>query len=110
MANKHRGEIAINVSGVRYKLRLTTNSICELEDLGGRPIGDILDELSNVENVRMSTLRQFFWALMLDDNPDAELKDAGALIDGLKGRHTEVLAEAVHSAFPDAQEGDNAGE
>ena len=104
MANKHRGEIAVDLNGEPVKLRLTVNSICELEELDGRSITEILEAVSQ-PNVKMLLLRKFFWALMLDDNPDATLEDAGKIVTALQGRHTEILADAVAMAFPEAQEG-----
>lgn len=109
MANKLRGEIKAELDGQEIILRLTTNAICEIEDADGRPINEIMTEISDIETMRMGTVRRMFWGMMLDAKPDATIQDAGALIDALRGRHTEVLHDAVKAAFPAANRGDASG-
>jgi hypothetical protein len=105
MANKVRGEIAADFEGGKINLILSTNAICELEDAANRPITALLDEVGDPARVRMKTVRLLFWALMLDERPDATVADAGRLIDGLRGNHDRIMTDAILAAFPDAQEG-----
>lgn len=109
MANKVRGEIAADFDGGKINLILSTNAICELEDAADRGITDLLDEIGDPARVRMKTVRLFFWALMLDERPDATVADASKLIDGLRGSHDRVMTDAILAAFPAAQEGGEPG-
>ena len=102
MANKARGQISADLDGKKMSLALSTNSICELEDAAGKPVTAILDELNDPKGVRMKTVRLMFWALMLEEKPDATLADAGALIDGLRGKHDKIMTDAILAAFPEA--------
>lgn len=106
MANKVRGQIPAEFQGKRINLILSTNSICELEDAAGLAIDEFLERFQpeSKRKVRMKDLRLMFWALMLDEMPKATLKDAGALIDELRGDHNRIMAEAVAAAFPDPGE------
>lgn len=106
MANKQRGQIAATFKGESINLVLSTNSICELEDAADQPIDEFLEKLQPGAKVRMRDLRLMFWALMLDERPAATIKDAGALIDGLRGDHDRIMTQAIMAAFPDAPEGD----
>jgi hypothetical protein len=106
MANKQRGQIAATFKGESINLVLSTNSICELEDAADQPIDEFLDKFQPGAKVRMRDLRLMFWALMLDERPAATIKDAGALIDGLRGDHDRIMTQAIMAAFPDAPEGD----
>lgn len=105
MANKVRGQIAADFDGGKINLLLSTNAICELEEAANRPIGEILDEVGDPKRVRLRTVRLVFWAMMLDEKPDATPADAGRLIDGLRGSHDRVMTDAILAAFPDAVEG-----
>ena len=107
MANKVRGQIKADFNGQPIGLILTTNALCSLEEADGRPINDILEEIGT--NPRMGTVRRMFWAMMLQGRPEATIADAGALIDGLAGQHTQIISDAVSSAFPDAPKGGEPG-
>ena len=109
MANKVRGQIPADFEGEKINLILSTNSICELEDAADLAIDVFIEKFQTGGNVRMKDLRLMFWALMLDERPDATIKDAGKLIDGLRGDHDRIMSEAVLAAFPDAQESGEPG-
>lgn len=106
MANKVRGQIAADFEGGKINLLLSTNAICELEDAADRSINELLDELNVPNRARMKTVRLLFWAMMLDEKPDATIQDAGRLIDGVRGDHDRILTDAILAAFPDAAEGE----
>lgn len=109
MANKVRGQIPADFEGEKINLILSTNAICELEDAADLAIDVFLEKFQPGGNVHMKDLRLMFWALMLDERPDATIKDAGRLIDELRGDHERIMNEAVLAAFPDAQEGGEPG-
>ncbi len=109
MANKVRGQIAAKFQGKKINLILSTNSICELEDEAGLPVDQFLEKFMPPQKPRMKDLRLMFWALMLDERPDATISDAGKLIDELRGDHDAIMTQAILAAFPDAAKDDAPG-
>lgn len=90
MANKHRGEIAIQLDKKR-KLRFNVNALAELED----QLGYSLTKL-DAENMGIKTLIKMFWAAMLHELPELTLKEAAELMD-----HStlDVIADKVKEAL-----------
>lgn len=101
MANKKRGEIAADFDGKKIKLILSTDAICQLEDAADLPIVDFLEKLDPENKPRMGAIRLMIWAMMLDARPEATLKDASRLIDGMAGRHQQIMSDAITAAFPE---------
>lgn len=107
MANNVRGQIAADFNGGKINLQLHVNSICELEDAADRPITEILEEFDEGKKPRMKTVRLLFWAMMLEEKPDATLQDAGQLIQDMRGNHDEIMTAAIVAAFPEASAEDD---
>jgi len=63
MANPEKGEVGIVVGGKSYILRPAFNSVCELEDLVGKPHTVIEAE---IKSGRLSGLRAVVWCLLHD--------------------------------------------
>jgi len=112
MANPHRGEVDLVVgegaSAVAYVLRLSYNSIAEIETILARPFPQIAAELSRVSDVSFGTWRALFWGALREHHPKLSLLDAGELM----GKITlpvvvERIGEALKLAFPEP-EGDAA--
>lgn len=84
MANRERGELRLVAPHGVYRLRLVVESCCQLEDLAGRDLMDIVD---GANAGRVTDLRWLFWAGLQDAHaaafPDPE--SAGAMADGLGG-------------------------
>ena len=95
MSNKHR-YITIELDKPR-RLRLDTNALCELEDVLGKPINEILRE--GAKGLR--TVRAFLWAGLLHEDPELTLKEAGDLIklDDNLVYVQEKVTEAINCAF-----------
>lgn len=110
MANNVRGQIAAKFNGETINLQLHVNSICELEDAADRPIIEILEEFDDGKKPRMKTVRLLFWAMMLEEKPDATLKDAGQLIQDMRGNHDAIMHDAIMAAFPEPSGEDAAPE
>ena len=75
MANEYKGEYP--VEGTPYVFRFTYNSLCELEskvDL------NLLQVLLRMQNPRLSDIRLFCWAGLMDSIPDLTLEQAGDII------------------------------
>ena len=110
MANIHRGQISAKFNGGTINLQLHVNSICELEDAADRPITEILEDFDVGKKPRMKTVRLLFWAMMLEAKPDATIKDAGQLIQDMRGNHDQIMTDAIMAAFPEPSGEDPAPE
>lgn len=110
MANPHKGEVEFEAVGKTYKLRYSTNAICELEDKLDRSFTsiarDIVDAAKQPEKVRFGTLRAIFWAGLQDCHPDLSVKDAGDLMVEVGGvaEAMQLISEAFVLAFPAQEE------
>lgn len=81
-ANKERGELALNIEGQSYTLKLTTNAVCEMETLSGRTFDQVM---LRIQHGSMSDIRLFFWAALQSHHPKVTLVDVGDLIDAAGG-------------------------
>ena len=53
MANKKRGEVAVEIGGESRILRLDFNALCLLEEISGKPATEVFSE----KNVGLKTIR-----------------------------------------------------
>ncbi|NQZ76473.1 MAG: hypothetical protein HRT61_10245 [Ekhidna sp.] len=124
MANKQKGEVALNALGRDLTLKFSTNALCELEDLTDRSAIEIFQSMEN-GNVKISTMRNIIYAGLMHnkglfDKIDNGLSDAeyeirlirilskvGKIIDEVGFSNiAEKVGEAVSLAFPDAEDGE----
>lgn len=103
MANKHKGEVSLQVGSETYTMRLSINAMCNLEDSLKRPIDDIISDLSQ-GNVNMSTLRAIAHATLTDTHKDITLEAVGEIMSEV-GVETVVakLTESLRASFPEAK-------
>lgn len=123
MANAHKGEVEFTADGKAYFLRFSTNAVCELEEVTGLGANAISRELgawgppvdgkgkpkaetaeqatARLDRVRVTLVRQVFWASLRDRHPDVTIKEAGDLMAEIGGM-TEAL-ELLNQAFVRAQ-------
>lgn len=104
MANKKRGETDIEFEGERLTLKLTTNSICDLEEATGLGVIKVMAKLQSGVEMQVRDIRIILWALMLDAKPDATLEEAGRAADAFKGGLKGVIAfvrDASLASFED---------
>lgn len=103
MKNPVRGEIEVEFGERKVTLKLTANAMCMLEEETDRPLGQILADFENLvkhpEKVKIADLRVIFWATMLEDWPEATVKDAGDLMTSLDGGWMPVLANLMRAGF-----------
>ncbi|MEQ3678967.1 hypothetical protein [Pseudophaeobacter sp.] len=129
MTNEVRGQIPAVFDGGRINLVLSTGAMCSLEaeekrrawaevrEFGKPPdlvkprkLAKIIEDLGGEPTeISMSDVCMVFWAMMLEERPDATLADAQRLIDGLRGNHDQIMSDAILAAFPDPKEGAEPG-
>lgn len=108
MANPHKGEVDLDIDGATYKVSLSLNAMCELEDAFGRPLLAVISDLQAAQadptKMRISTIRTLVWGALQDHHHDVDIKEAGRLA-GRAGLAAIMGAvqEAVFLAFPDAK-------
>lgn len=104
MANPNRGEVALKVGDLEYKLSFSINAICELEDAMDMPVAQIADRLNDTENIRMSLIRTVVWAALRDHHDDVSVKEAGHIASTVGVPAVmEAIGKAFMLAFPEAQ-------
>lgn len=108
MANRERGEYALEVDGKTWTFCLDLNGLTELEALfstEAREVG-FVEIIGKAEKGHAKYIRAVFWAALLKYQPDITLADAGNVIQDLgglfSGKLQEVLVQATGGAKPDA--------
>ena len=105
MANPIRGEVELKAGEKTYQLRLSINSIVEIETLLDRGIGQIIESL-DPDRVRVGTLRALLWGALRENHPTISIFDAGDLISQIGAAVAgEKIGEALKAAFPPAEPG-----
>jgi hypothetical protein len=80
MANKQKGEVDLRVGGKVYTLRYSTNALCVLEDAFDDTVQNIAKRFDADGDVRMSDVRRFFHAGLIDNQPEIDISGAGLII------------------------------
>lgn len=107
MANPHLGEVPIDIDGETYKISLSLNAMCELEEAFGKPLLEVIGDLEAAQDdpkkLKVTTIRMLVWGALQDNHPDITLKKAG-LLAGRAGLPVvmEKVVRAIHLAFPQA--------
>lgn len=97
MANKQKGEVDLRVGGKVYTLRYSTNALCVLEAAFDDDVQSIAKRFEGVEKgVRMSDVRHFFHAALIDNHPEIGLAEAGLIISDAG---IDVAMSAASDAF-----------
>lgn len=110
MANPHLGEVPLEVDGETYKISLSLNAMCELEDAFERPllavVADLEEAQADPKKLEVKTLRTLVWGALQDHHPDIDLRQAG-LLAGRAGLPVIMgkIVEAIKLAFPQAKGG-----
>lgn len=76
MANRERGEVSVSVGDRRFTLRPSFNALCNLEEITGK---DIEQMLAMIDRGFISGVRAVVWTLLQDKHGDEikTLEDAG---------------------------------
>jgi len=106
MANRERGEVGLTVGAQTYRLKLTINAMCEIEDALSTPDQRVsftafLERLSE-NSVR--DMRLVLWGALREYHPEVTLEGAGTLIQQLGGlvEFTQQLVKLTAATEPDA--------
>lgn len=96
MANPERGEVGVMVGGKPYTLRPTFDALCELEELVGKSVDDVLQ---SIQQGRLSGLRAVVWCFLQDQHSQEikTLKDASQWIERAGG--VDNVLDLVHRAL-----------
>lgn len=104
MANKHKGEVALQVGDATYTMRLSVNALCHLEEATGKPVNQVMAELQNGADIKLGTLRQIVQASLVDQHNEVDLNKAGDIMEEAGvAIVVDKLTEALLAAFPEAK-------
>ncbi|MHA6641349.1 GTA-gp10 family protein [Mesorhizobium sp. A623] len=105
MANPNRGQVALTVGDLEYKLSFSVNAICELETELDKSVSEIIASIQDPKQLRLSSVRALVWAALRDHHEEITIKEAG-LIATAAGIQVvvEKIGHAFKLAFPDAPE------
>ncbi len=97
--------VELKAGGKVYRLRLTTNSICRLEERAGTGIFELVDRASDPKRISVRDIRLLFWAALLSEH-DLTEEEAGALMDSVGwSAVNDAIARTVVAAQPMLAEG-----
>jgi hypothetical protein len=107
MANRERGEVALEVDGRTYTFCLDLNALTELEALFSTPDREVsfVEVVGKAEQGHAKYIRGVFWAALKRHHPDITLMEAADVIQGLGGifggQLQALLSQATGGAKPD---------
>ena len=94
--NPVRGETALVVGEVTYRLKLTAGAICEAEAEGKRAFLEMMAQAHWFSHARL-----MLWAAMREFHPGVDKKMAAEIIDKVGiNKVVETVLEAFAAAFP----------
>lgn len=97
------GEVALEIGGQTYTLKLTVNAMVELQDVTGQ---SFQDTLARVNGGDVKAIRDFVWASLRKHHKALTQEQVGDLIDEAGGifGFAEQLGTLAQSATPDAED------
>lgn len=107
MANRFKGECALEVGEKTYTLRFGANEIVALEDELGKGVAEIGQMLSAPDyQPTMKEARMFVWLALQAHHPDVTLLQAGEIINeaGVVEAFSATMT-ALNNSFPEKQAG-----
>lgn len=104
MANRETGYVSFKAQSQNWKLRFTTNALCELEDESGMSAIAFANSMNDEANISIKSMRLMLWAGLIDNHEDISQKICGVLIDEIgMGEVGNLLGEAFTIAFPESE-------
>lgn len=100
MGNALKGEVTIDLGDENYTLVYSVNAIIALEEKTGLPITRIGDFLGG-EAFSFANARTFFWAGLIEHQPDLSERDAGDIMSELGVEQALTLAtDSLKASLP----------
>lgn len=100
MANRMKGEVALQYDGATYQMRLDFNALAEFEAMLGGEL-NALAVLQDPAGLNATRTRALFWAGLKQCHPDMTLGLAGSILSA----NMDKLGDAMGAAFPEAEAG-----
>lgn len=108
MANRQKGEVALEIAGKSYTLVMDISAVCELEALFSTPVRDAtIAEIGRaVERGSVRHIRGFLWAALRRHHKDMTLENVSTLIEdaGGIGGFGDTIGALAQSLAPDAED------
>ena len=87
----------IEIGGKIFELDYTVNAICDLEEMTGKGLGDILGM------VGLSSVRSLLWCGLAEHTPNLTMAEAGVLLQQYTADHNmeelvAIITEAIEAA------------
>ncbi len=87
----------LEIGDKMYELEYTVNSVCDLEEITGKGLGDILSVSG------LSSIRALLWSGLIENLPGLTIKKAGAIVqEFLKQGTLEDLVTKIGEAIEQA--------
>jgi hypothetical protein len=100
MANPNRGEVELKAGDKTYTLAFTINSVCELETMLDKSVGEVVADMG-----RVSVVRAVLWA-GLRHHHKVDLEQAGQIMHEAGAAVTaQAINQALAMAFPQPEAG-----
>ena len=84
----------VKINGINYNLIYGFNAVCKLEQLLGKNLSEIAQELDK-GSFDVSLVRAIFWAGLVADNRNITVDKAGELLD-IADNPMEICKEAIN--------------
>lgn len=102
MNNPHKGDTSFEVAGNTYTLRYSHLALIRLENKLDRGLMKVIEEMSDIDKVRIGTVVAILWAGLQKHHPDLTYDDAASLLDDLEGGLSaaiEIIGNSFQKAF-----------
>lgn len=97
MANKERGEVAVQIGKQSFTLCFSTNAIAEIEQVGDASIMVLMAQY--VTEGRAATTRLMLWGALRKFHPEISLLEAGDMLDDCTHEESRAIGEATGQAL-----------
>lgn len=108
MANRHKGEVSLDVDGTVYTMALTLDAMVALEDMFSTPDKAVtFDEvITRMEGGSARHLRGVLWAVLQLHHRELSVADVSPLVQAAGGINvlTAKFMELVKATQPDKQD------
>ena len=101
MTNPVKGEASFRIGDTTYTLAYGFAALCEVEDVAGAPLPELLAELA-AKKPRMRTIGAFILGGLRKHHPQIDLDTAGELLMANQPVVVGAMAKALEASLPKA--------